>query len=383
MIVKACIRIITYYNDSSDPIRRNDSPAGHAVVDYLADCLRDVVEHVDIISPSWAITGESCRYIPRYDVTISQQITLHKAPSIGGHGALGHFVKKMLSRLWLIYYLLCHISYREIIFVYHAPSLMFPIAVLSFFKKPRIIMLTEELYSDINEHKNKLTLTSEIAYLRKVSAYIFPTELLSDVVNIYNKPCLILYGAYSQICQNKRKFYDNKIHIVYAGTFEHHKGVFMAIESALNLPDNYHLHIIGYGTEIEINQVKSHIKKVSMLTSCTVSYDGFFKGEEYRNFIQKCDIGLCSQDPAASFTKTSFPSKILSYLSNGLKVVSIKIETIEKSEIASCICFYEHNQSFEVAQAIIKAASTNYDLSIIKTLDKHFRANLAKLIDNL
>lgn len=260
---------------------------------------------------------------------------------------------------------------------------MFPIAVLSFFKRPRIVMLVEEMYSDINKHKNKLASTSEITYLQKASAYIFPTELLLDIVNIYNKPYLILYGAYNHANEYKKIFYDNKIHVVYAGTFERNKGVFMAIKSALYLSDNYHLHVIGYGTPTEVSQVKSCIQDMSKLTPCAVSYDGFFKGKEYRDFIQKCNIGLCSQDPTATFTMTSFPSKILSYLSNGLKVVSIRIKTVDKSEVAKCICFYDNNQPFDVAQAIIKASKLDCDLSIIQTLDKRFRVELAKLINNL
>ena len=48
-------------------------------------------------------------------------------------------------------------------------------------------------------------------------------------------------------------------------------------------------------------------------------------------FIQKCQIGLCTQNIDAAFNTTSFPSKILSYMSNGLEVVGVNIAAIKNS----------------------------------------------------
>lgn len=76
-------------------------------------------------------------------------------------------------------------------------------------------------------------------------------------------------------------------------------------------------------------------------------------GEEYIRFIQSCDIGLSTQNPDAAFNATSFPSKILSYLSNGLRVVSIRIPAIEGSDVGDKLFYYDEQTPKQIADAIL------------------------------
>ena len=379
LLIVHSIKFIAYYHDITDSVLRNDSPAGRCIIDYIVNCLSGHVDNIEIISPSWVI-GERCHWIHGFKSMLSKNIMLTVAPSIGGSRLFSLIAKKTLSRIWLIFYLLFNVINEEVLLVYHAPSLMFPIRLIAYLKQTRIIMITEELYSDIDKHKNTLSLVSEIKYLQKMSAYIFPTELLNNVVNTTDKPYLILHGAYNVNVNHVKNKKSGK-HIVYAGTFEPEKGVLMAIDTARYLTDDYHLHIIGYGTKEQTKQVIQHIQEVAPSASCRISYDGFLSGQEYTQFIQQCDIGLCTQNPKASFTMTSFPSKILSYLSNGLKVVSVRIEAVEKSRVASCVWFYDNNTPQDVAQAIETAAASDADgLMAIKLLDQDFKSSLSKLI---
>lgn len=115
-----------------------------------------------------------------------------------------------------------------------------------------------------------------------------------------------------------------------------------------------------------------------------MTYDGLLSGEDYIQFIQSCDIGLSTQNPNAEFNDTSFPSKILSYMANGLKVVSIKILALKRSAISDLLCYYEENTSEAIAKAVNDVDfNDGYDSrKRIKELDMNFCRSLQILIEN-
>ena len=97
--------------------------------------------------------------------------------------------------------------------------------------------------------------------------------------------------------------------------------------------------------------------------------------------MQKCQVGLSLQNPNDSFNFTSFPSKILVYLQNDLRVVSYKLPVLEKSLLSKylLLCDYDNKN---VATAIKK---TNYKeqynfTQIISDLDKKALLEIKKLI---
>jgi hypothetical protein len=108
-------------------------------------------------------------------------------------------------------------------------------------------------------------------------------------------------------------------------------------------------------------------------------------GEAYIEFIQSCDIGLSTQDPNAAFNATSFPSKILSYMANGLKVVSIRIPAIEQSAVGDMLFYYDEQTPEQIAKAILSVdMSAEYDSrKLILELSKKFQCDLEKLMEAL
>lgn len=105
-------------------------------------------------------------------------------------------------------------------------------------------------------------------------------------------------------------------------------------------------------------------------------------GDDYINLIQKCKIGLSTQNPSAAFNATSFPSKILIYLSNGLRVVTINIPAISNSAVSECLYFYNEQTPQEIAKAIMSVAlNTDQDVrSVLKNIDNQFAVDIKKLL---
>ena len=268
------------------------------------------------------------------------------------------------------------------IIIYHSPE-FYKLYKLLYKNNVNYILEVEEVYSDVIN--NKLKKSKEIKYIQLADKYIFPTELLNKEINKKNKPYVLIHGTYNNERKlEKLKLDKNMIHCVYAGTFDPRKGgVFAAIDSARFLSKDYCIHILGFGSEEQINRTKERISEINNKKGAKVIYEGLKTGEDYIRFIQSCDIGLSTQNPDAAFNATSFPSKILSYMSNGLRVVSIRIPAIETSDIGKYMYYYDKQTPKDIANAIMSVdLKDNYDSrKIIKELDKKFQKDLKELLD--
>ncbi|MBR4030728.1 MAG: glycosyltransferase [Clostridia bacterium] len=261
---------------------------------------------------------------------------------------LGH----IWTKFQLLHFLMTHVKSDDTVVVYHSLALMSVVKKLKKEKKCHLIIEVEELYSDVNE--DQVLREKELEYLQIADKYIVITELLNKQVNGQNKPRIISHGTYRAVPKYSKKFNDGKIHIVYAGTFNPVKGgAFSAIEAAEYLDDNYVLHILGNGTEADTEMVIKKIEQVSARTKCSVVFDGYKTGKEFDAFIQSCHIGLSTQQPDGKYNASSFPSKILMYMSNGISVVSIRIPVVETSNVKDYIFYYDTPTPKDIANAVM------------------------------
>ena len=124
------------------------------------------------------------------------------------------------------------------------------------------------------------------------------------------------------------------------------------------------------------------IDDISKKTEAKITYDGLLSGDEFTSFIQSCDIGFSTQSPDAAFNSTSFPSKILTYMVNGLRVVSIRIPAIEKSAVGKFMYYYDEQTPENIAKAIKSIDfSEEYDSrKTIGVLDKAFICDLQTML---
>ena len=316
-----------------------------------------------------------------------------KTVKIGNHSKLvlfktlpwGNKIQKLLSiinsKYQLYRYIIKNIGKNDTLIVYHSLGYSKIVCTLKRIIKFKLVLETEEIYSDVIETTNSRALETKIFNL--ADAFILSTELLNEKINKQNKPHCAIYGTYNVEENRNCKFNDDKIHIVYAGTFHPLKGgAATSISAAEFLDSRYHLHIIGFGNDEDTATVKKQIEEISKKTNCKLTYDGMLTGEDYIRFLQSCHIGLSTQNPDAEYNDTSFPSKILSYMANGLNVVTVKIKVLEQSNINSMLYYYEKSNGEEIAKAIMNIdLSKKYDSrEIIVDLDKKFVSAISKIL---
>lgn len=383
------IYYIGYYSDPSSNSKRKTAPAADTKMDYIISSLKKVGYDVEVLSfcvdddrksvfekkSGYEIEKNGTRVVFFTNYTSKFRILRVIGRALSWIKIRKYLCKKCLGN-------------ESKIVIYHSLGLL---KVIDLFdkKKKKFILEMEEIYADVIG-KTKLR-KKEIAAAHKANGYIFPTKMLNSEINNDNKPFVIIHGTYQVEMDRKCRIFnknlqtdgDKIIHCVYAGTFDPRKGGAAAAAAAEFLPDGYHIHILGFGSDEEIRNMKDCVSKVTKKSAAKVSYDGLLTGEDYIKFIQSCDIGLSTQNPDAAFNATSFPSKILSYLANGLRVVSIRIPAIEQSDVGDKLFYYDEQTPDQIANAILSVdMSQEYDSrKLIEQLSEFFERELVEVLE--
>lgn len=341
------MKYIGYYDTVRG--RRYGHMAAVSKMDYIAKAFNDAGESIDIVSCS--MTADYA--IPACSEKLSDKCNVHyfktaKKPK----RKLSKIWNVVLSRIKLFMYLIKNVKKGESVMAYHSLSIMRPMYYAKQLKGFKLILEMEEFFNNVEKH-SYFSKKAEERFVKSADYYIFPTVLLNNAFNKKNKPYSICSGTYDVTEKKAEKFDDGKVHAVYAGTFSKIKqGAYFATIATEHLNENYHIHILGNNNAPGFDEAKKTIDDIAKKTSAKLTYDGFLGGDEYIKFLQRCHIGLSTQNPEHAYNDTSFPSKILSYMSNGLRVVSVRIPVVEQSDVGDLIEFYDEPSGESVAEAI-------------------------------
>lgn len=369
------IKYLAHY--TNDLSKRAASPAGCNKMAYIIDALTETIGPIEVISAC----NTTLHSQKGSRTNLDNNTCIKYLPSLYRGNKILNIFSIIFLNISLLFYLLFDVKKNDTLIVYHAVRLMWVVRFIKKIKDIKIILEVEEIYGDVKNSKR--VGKKELKFFELADAYIFPTKLLEEKINNNGKPSVIIHGTYELTPVYEKQFSDDRIHVVYAGTLDVRKGAITVVEAAEFLDNKYHVHILGFGGEETKNNLLNEIKKVSEKTDCIVTYDGCLSGEEYLRFLQSCDIGLSPQNPEATFNETSFPSKILSYMSNELRVVSIRIPAIETSDVGGRINYYDEQSPKEVAKAIM-SVSLNNDYNsreIIEQLDKDFKIQIKNMLE--
>lgn len=372
---------IGYYDDLANKTRRF-APSAVNKMNYIINSINELGFIVYLVSLSM-LTTEDAIYEKGSFYRINKKLKVKYFSSFRD-GAIIGLINRILLPIKLFIFLFFLTKKNDIVIVYHNTffSSYKPIKFLKALIGFTLILEVEEVYSNL---ESGISFSEEKKIFDIADKFIFSTELLDNIVNTYLKPSLIIYGSYEVSKTDLSKFDDNRIHVVYAGTFDPRKGgAAVAAAVAAFLPENYIVHIMGFGSDTQVQSIKSTIDKTSKVINAKILFEGCLLGKEYTDFLQKCHIGLSTQYPDNVYNETSFPSKILSYMANGLQVVSIEIEAIKQSKIGNHIFFYRKQEPQEIAKAIIELSNMTGLMKdprdIIMSLHNDFNVKLKELL---
>lgn len=369
------------YVDSLDnpPQQRSAVIAAITKVEYLCSCINRCGYSVHLVSASNLRKG---KWIKGENIQLLPKTKLKLFPSFCGFDRITKFLSALHVKIQMFLYLMKHMHKNQTLIVYHSLGYMWLVRLLKKIKNAKVVLELEEIYGDviISDRYRKL----EYSYFRIADSYIFPTASLHRLVNKQNKPYAIFHGVYSaghdEFPLNKSK--TDIIRVVYGGSLDRRKGSIEAAQAAQFLPPHYHIHILGFGLDEEIDYLKSVVQASNVPGHASVTFDGNLKSEEYKKFICRCQIGLCPQSRDAEFNQTSFPSKILMFLSQGLPVVCSRLPIFEESAVANLLHFYDEQTPEKIAEAIMKVDLENScdGRTLLRQLDTEFQKQINTLL---
>lgn len=355
---------------------RSINLAGANVMEYMAEIASKYVP-IEIISPSRSLAKKG--FFKSRKKKIKENISLRLPFTFGTKTKLGRLISIMLVQIWLLKILLFETGKNEKIWVYHSLALIPILKLISKIKKLDFIFEIREIYSDVDVKMNR---SRELKFFNLGNKYIFATSILNKIINSSVKPYLIAPGIYKNFKNSMvSKWDDGKIHLVYAGNLTPQKGgAEISVRIAEFLSPEYVIHILGSGApEIEA-RLMDLINLMNEKNQAKVIFEGSFRGDEFNKFLQKCDIGLSTQNPLGNFNNTSFPSKILTYLGNGLEVISANIPAVTECTVGRFIHYYYQYAPSNIAKEILKIRQKLNNPEVLYKLDNELSAKIKELI---
>ena len=168
-------------------------------------------------------------------------------------------------------------------------------------------------------------IAAKMAYrsLDRVNGYILIAEQMRDLLDLGSKPYAVMEGISPQMdCGDIPDLKNEHIVILYAGTLNYQYGIrdlllaFSKIED-----DNYRLWICGVG------EAAKDIVRLSESDKRIIFYGHVNKGKVFE-LQRQATILINPRKNEGEYTKYSFPSKTMEYMSSGRPVVMYKLDGV-------------------------------------------------------
>lgn len=367
--MRKCYFLCNIQTTNSDYIISNY--AGSNLALYVGECLRDYF-NVVIINVGAPTKGHVLKALNQYKY---EGMDIIEFPS--GNAFLPTRIRAQIMLLGAMKYLLKNAKKDDKILIYHSISFgKYYKKVLNAYGLYNSILLIAEFYSEVGNIK--FDVNKEIKMCRMFNKFILMSSGIKEriISDDIEKKCIFIYGVYRPVKLLARIKDDDRIHLVYAGTSSRIKGgLFNSLKAMKYLPDNFMLHVFCIADQNTTEEIRTNKNTV---------YEGYIDEISLSRLLQNYDIGLATQNPDLSFNTSSFPSKIINYLSCGLSVVSSDSISVRNSPVGDYVFFYEGQKGEKMAEAIIQASreiNRERNVLYIRILDENFRREIGSLFN--
>ncbi len=153
--------------------------------------------------------------------------------------------------------------------------------------------------------------------------YVFLTEAMNPVVNIKNRPYIIVEGLCDssiRLAADSRK--DSPVVVMYAGSLHEKYGLKLLVDSFISLkPENAKLVIYGSGP------YEKTLRSICV-SNDNIEYRGLQPTEEILAAERTATLLINPRPTVEEFTKYSFPSKNMEYMASGTPLLTTRLPGI-------------------------------------------------------
>jgi glycosyltransferase involved in cell wall biosynthesis len=138
---------------------------------------------------------------------------------------------------------------------------------------------------------------------------------------------------------------------LYSGSLDPPRGIDILLAALPLLPEaGWHLHVTGRGP------MEAEVLRLAKSESWTgkVTFHGYISSQAAQKLLLGCDVGLNCQKAADPISGVTFPSKVFTYLSAGLAVISSRASEVDTICGPACI-YYNEDTPEALAAVMIRA----------------------------
>lgn len=183
--------------------------------------------------------------------------------------------------------------------------------------------MKQHRYSSFRHWMQKLYEAFCMKEILAYDGYINLTKYMNSIVNPQNKPSIVVEGSVDVDVLNSLPSSNKKKNIImYAGGVYEKYGLGMLVNGFVKAHlDNVELHIYGEGSFVE------KIQKIS-IEHPTVKYKGVALNTDLPLLESQATLLVNPRFSEEEYTKFSFPSKTLEYMTSGTPVLSTRLSGI-------------------------------------------------------
>lgn len=161
--------------------------------------------------------------------------------------------------------------------------------------------------------------------VNKFDGYIFLTESMNELLNPQKKPYIVIEGSVDTSKVYKQKQPTDTFNVVYAGGLYKSFGIDKLINSFSRFEENDKIKLFLYGN----GPIVENYSKQDYIND-KVQYMGVVSSDEIVKIETEADLLINPRPSNLEFTKYSFPSKTLEYMSSGTAFLTTKLKGIGK-----------------------------------------------------
>jgi len=217
--------------------------------------------------------------------------------------------------------------------------------ICKLFRKKCIALVTDRPQDVLK--KNNIILKLQ----NKFDGYIFLTEYMNKDINKYNKPYIIIEGIVDKDNSSQQKKYKEKV-CMYAGGLYEKYGIKVLIEAfkEINIKDA-ELHIYGFG------ELEQYIKNLKIKN---IKFFGNISNQKIVEEEKKATLLINPRYSNEEYTKYSFPSKNIEYMSSGTPLLTTKLKGIPE-EYNDYLYFIEKENKISIKEKLEEILSKDYE----------------------
>lgn len=207
--------------------------------------------------------------------------------------------------------------------------------------------MDEKIYFDALWEKNNV-------FNQYIDSYVLLTEEMKEVLNVGDKPYTIVEGILNSNAISTCTHDTKKRIIFYSGTLDLEFGIDVLLEAFSQISDtNIELWICGSGNaeQLVIKAAKGDKR---------ITFWGYCSYEKVKELREQSSVLVNPRNCKGEFTRYSFPSKTIEYLSSGIPVVMYKLEGIPK-EYDEYIYYVQGNNSIALRDKLLEVLELSDD----------------------